>query len=488
MTNPINRRSFVKQTTLAALAAATARLPAGFPQPYRPLPRRDQPKKILIVGAGLAGLVAAYELVRAGHNVTLLEAQTRAGGRVLTLRSPFGEGLYADAGATRIPDNHDWTLRYAELFGLPLEPFQPVDLSTVYHLRGRRQVAAPGANVDWPYPITATEKATGVTVLIRQIVDRATQEHGDPTLSGWPSPSLRSYDELSFDDFLRTRGISPGGIELHRALSGGYDYSAVSALWVIRNRFWRQKTQRYSKITGGNDRLPEAFATRLAERIRYGTHVMSIEQDDRQVRANYLQGGIRHSVTADRLICTVPLPVLRDISIPSLSPAKRRAIREVPYFNCTKVFLQMRKPFWVDQRLSGFALSDLPVQEVWNLAHGERSSRGLLLAYMVGANALRMARKPEVERVRTTLAGMEAVFPGARDHYEGAATKSWDDDPWARGANAYYKPGQMTTLAPIVGVPEGRIHYAGEHTSPWNNWMQGALESGHRAAMEVHAA
>ena len=487
MSREISRRDFLTKTALATCALSTASLPAGLTLPHVGPKRRSEPKRVVVVGAGLAGLAAAYELVQAGHDVTVIEAQARAGGRVLTLRAPFGEGLYADAGATRIPDNHEWTLRYAQTFQLPLEPFQPIDLATVYHLRGRRQVAAPGASVDPPYALPAKERTAGLPAVIRDVLQQALEEVGDPTRPGWPPPSLRAYDELSYDQFLRSRGISADGIEFNRALGGGYNLGGVSALWVLRNRFWRQKTQQYWKITGGNDRLPEAFATRLADRIRYGAQAVRIEQDEHTVRVTYVQAGSPHSADADRVICAAPLPLLRQIAVPSLSEEKRRAIRAIPYFNCTKVFLQMRRPFWTAQGLSGFAVTDLPVQEVWSLAHGQRSSRGILLAYMNGDNALHMAAKPESERVRATLDHMERVFPGAHEHFEGAATKSWDQDPWVRGANAYFKPGQMTTLYSVVGRAEGRIHFAGEHTSAWTNWMQGALESGHRVAEEINS-
>src|SRR5829696_7048429 len=133
----MRRRDFLRQTAVAAVAlSASPRM--AFPFGQASLERRGAPKRVIIVGAGLAGLAAAYELTQAGHEVTVLEARMRPGGRVHTLRDPFAEGLYAEAGAARIPDHHDFTLKYIELFGLILDPFEPPDSTSVYYVRGRR--------------------------------------------------------------------------------------------------------------------------------------------------------------------------------------------------------------------------------------------------------------------------------------------------------------------------------------------------------------
>src|SRR5438874_457662 len=119
----INRRTFLKQGTIALAGVSLAG--------SRIITATVGPKKILIIGAGMAGLSAGYELSQAGHDVTILEARTRPGGRVQTLREPFSDGLYAEAGAARIPDNHNLTLRYVKLFDLPLEPMYPAKLSAL---------------------------------------------------------------------------------------------------------------------------------------------------------------------------------------------------------------------------------------------------------------------------------------------------------------------------------------------------------------------
>src|SRR5437660_3187870 len=128
----INRRQFIKRSAIAAAGISLARSGAFASIAVNP-------KKILIIGAGMAGLSAAYELTQLGHDVTILEARTRPGGRVQTLREPFSDGLYAEAGAARIPDNHDLTLKYVKLFDVPLEPMYPAKLSALRVDQGSKQ-------------------------------------------------------------------------------------------------------------------------------------------------------------------------------------------------------------------------------------------------------------------------------------------------------------------------------------------------------------
>ncbi len=138
MSSDVTRREFLKRLsfTTAGIALSVKSLPETIPKELGRLRRAGSGKKIVVIGAGLAGLSAGYELVKAGHDVTILEARARPGGRVYTLREQFSEGLYAEAGATRIPDNHDLTLQYVKHFDLTLIPFRPSGLSTVYYVGG----------------------------------------------------------------------------------------------------------------------------------------------------------------------------------------------------------------------------------------------------------------------------------------------------------------------------------------------------------------
>ena len=144
---------------------------------------------------------------------------------------------------------------------------------------------------------------------------------------------------------------------------------------------------------------------------------------------------------------------------------KQRAIEQLPYLSASKIFLQSKKRFWVSAGLNGFATTDLPISQVWDVTYQQPGTRGILQAFPISLHSRRV----------TAMA-------------EGGVTKCWDEDEWARGASAYYKPGQFSSLLPHVARPEGRIHFAGEHTSVWiDGWMQGALESGDRVAREVNA-
>jgi monoamine oxidase len=484
----MRRRDFLKQTAAATALSFSALHALGCSQ--EDLRRGSARKRVLIIGAGLAGLSAAYELTRAGHDVTVLEAQNRPGGRVQTLRDGFADGLHAEAGATRIPDHHDFTRRYVEHFGLTLDPFQPRDTATVYYVRGQRIRVAPGTEVDWPHALTPEERKLGRSGIRRKYIESAFSELGDVTDPAWPPASLEKYDRMNRSDFWRSRGASAEAIALMSL--GGFDdrSETVSALFMLRNAALNRSLGRHSKIRGGNDLLPKAFAARLGERIHYASAVTRIEQNKQGVIAVFQHAGSLQKMTGDYLICAVPFPVQKNIEVsPPFSVEKRQAIERLPYHSLSKVFLQSRKRFWIEDGLDGFATTDLPIGQVWDMTCSQPGVRGILQAFPISAHSRHVTAMPESERVRFALKHVARVYPGMREHFEGGVAKSWDEDKWARGGTSFYKPGQMSTLLPHVSLPEGRVHFAGEHTSVWiDGWMQAALESGNRVAGEVNAA
>jgi monoamine oxidase len=155
----------------------------------------------------------------------------------------------------------------------------------------------------------------------------------------------------------------------------------------------------------------------------------------------------------------------------------------------SKIFLQSKNRFWAREGLSGFATTDLPISEVWDVTYNQPGTRGILQALPMSLHSRRVTGMSEKERIDFALEQVATIFPGMREHFESGVTKCWEEDEWARGAWCYYKPGQFSWLLPHVARPEARIHFAGEHTSIWlGGWMQGALESGNRVAREVNDA
>ena len=488
MSTAIDRREFLK---LGLLAASAQLAPLrGWNFTPQALPRTASPKKVLVVGAGLAGLVSAYKLTQAGHDVTILEAQMRPGGRVLTLREPFSDGLYTEAGAARIPDSHDLTLHYVKHFGLTLVPFYPSKLARVFVIKGKRIPIQPGAELDLsqvPLDLTPEERRLGMSGLQKKYLSDALRQIGDPTAPDWPTGPAKAYDTVSKAEFLRKQGASHGAIELLEYPFASAEDDPISFLWTLRDIAAAPGSTRH-KISGGNDLLPKAFASSLREKIHYGSPVVRIEQDSSRVRAIVIQSGTHHTLEADRLICTVPFPALRKVEVqPRFSELRRRAIAELQYDPITRVIMQCRSRFWEKDGYNGFGISDLP-QEIFHPTFDQPGTRGLLIFYTFIGVGKRVGAMDPDSRAEFASHEMEKVHPGLLDNLEGCVSKVWAADPWAGGAVALHAPGQLTTICVGIERPEGRVHFAGEHTSPWPGWMQGALQSGLRAAKEVNQA
>jgi monoamine oxidase len=488
----IGRRDLLRRGVYAAALAAMPRAVEAAGR--RSLERRGPARTVIVIGAGLAGLAAAWELAQAGHHVIVLEARRRAGGRVHTLRAPFSDGLYAEAGGMHVYDTHDWTMACVEHFGLSLEPVMPSKLGSLLYVGGHRIETRPVLTVDWPLDLRADERSLSRGGMWAKYVAPVVADLGDPAAPGWPPEALlRKYDGMTFTEFLRARGASPGAVSLLRLgypdlLGDGADRS--SALDLLREiAHTRQAVKQIFTIRGGADHLPGAFASRLGDRIHYGAAAVRIEHGPHAARVVFVERGRPNALTADHVVCAVPFSVLRRIEVsPAFSPEKRRAVEELPYASVARVYLQTRTRFWLDAGLTGEAFTDLAMMSIYDRTPSYPGPRGILESSMGGAHARWAAALGEPERIGWVLRQMETIYPAIRAEFERGTSISWDTDEWARGAYAWFRPGQMGALLPHIARPEGRVHFAGEHTSAWPGWMQGALESGHRAAREANEA
>ena len=441
--------------------------------------RRGAAQRVIVLGGGLAGLCAAYELQNLGHTITILEAQTRPGGRVRTLRESLAPGLYTEAGAESIPGVHDITQHYAREFGLTLVPNQTPGVRSFYHVRGQRVL--PGDAAVWPFELSPEERALGLTGLFRKYVDGAYQEAKAAGYADQPVRAMSAWDALNPGAWLRERGASAAAAEL-MTLGFGTEFGSAAS-FLLHNFNSRGGTVAY-RIEGGNDRLPSEFSKRVP--IRYGSPVIGVTQDDGGVTVTVRAGGTPETLRADRIVCALPCPVIGTIfESARISATKARAVRDQHYSHTVKVFLQSRTRFWLAAGHSGHVTTDLPIERLSTDPGSDPGARGALTAYPIGEYASALERMSEAERVAAAISQASQIFPEFGKTFEGGVSHAWGADPWQRGAFALHTPGQIGFIETLA-APEGRIHFAGEHTSHWTGWMQGALESARRVVSEIN--
>lgn len=443
----IGRRAFLHRA--AAIAAGAWAAGCREEPGARPT---DRTVEVVVAGAGLAGLAAAQELERSGHEVLVLEARQRPGGRVLTLREPFTGGLHAEAGAVFIPEHHHRSLTAAREHGVALDPAfdRRRGAGQRFHVAGRL-----------------------------------------PASPSWPGDAALEHDRVSFARLVRGQGASAAAVELMRLGyldEWGDGVHQVSGLFLLRDLAVNARDGEAFVVRGGTDRLPIAMAARLQGRIRYGAAVTGIERGRRRVTVSYVQNGTARTVRARRMVCALPFPVLRGLHVsPPWSPGKQAVVEHLPATSVTRVYLQVARRFW-DEGAPASTPTDLPVMLAAEASRGQPGDGAILEAFITGPNARAVARMPAADRIAFAARHLERIYPGLRRHLERGASYAWDADPWSQGDYAWFRPGQMRRFLPHLATPEGRVHFAGDHTSASPGWMNGALISGYRAAAEVAAA
>ncbi len=454
--------------------------------------RTGKPQKVIVVGAGIAGLVTAYELMRAGHDPVILEAKPRVGGRIETVRAPFETGLYAEAGAMRIPSAHKLTMAYVNKWNLKTNPFTMGNQNCYYHLCGQQwrmsEVAESPECLD--FDLAPHERGKSGKQMWRDslapILARLEAEGDD----AWPA-IIEEYDHYSTREYLEKCGWSEGAIEMFGVLENQearMNFSFVEALLAELGHVFSDMCQ----LEGGMDRLPQAFLPDLGRRIHLGANVSAIDQTDTSVTIHYRTPLGQNQVTGDYAIITIPFSVLRHVEVlKPFSRAKQRAIRQLHYNASSKIWIQSRRRFWEEDEgiYGGGTVTDLPIRNLYYPEHGQETGRGVLLAsYTWAEDAQRWGSLNPSERISQALENVAQIHPQIKDEYEAGASKMWHDDEFACGAFALFEPGQTTSLHPNIIAPEGRVHFAGEHASLCHRWIQGSIESGLRAAQEIHTA
>ncbi|CAN5482980.1 flavin monoamine oxidase family protein [soil metagenome] len=464
-------------------------------------------KRVLILGAGLAGLCAAYELQKIGYDCRVLEARTRVGGRAHTIRGgsrevetdarsqacAFDDDQYFNPGATRIPQQH-CTLDYCRELGVAVEQFGNLNESA-YLYRDR-----PGALSC--QRIRLHEARADMYGYVSELLAKAIRQKDlDERLSADDKQQLLHYlmieGGLSGDMLYRggnRRGYTswPGAGDAHGERGEPFPISSIiqSGFGTMFSFNWGIEQQSIMfQIVGGTDRLPRAFAERLGKDVELGARVTEIRQSPQSVEVSYLDRiGRPQQASAKFCICAIPLPVLK--SIPSnFAQPTQRAIAGVEYEPAVKIGLQFKRRFWEedDRIYAGISRTDQSITQIMYPSYGFLGRKGVLIGcYNFGEQALEMGNlKPDV-RIERALAEGSNLHPQYRDEFENGFSVAWHKTPFSLGAYAAYDGPARRDHYPVLCEPDGRVYFVGEHMSWLNGWMGGALDSARQVASKLH--
>ena len=444
--------------------------------------------RVVVVGAGLAGLMAARTLHRAGVDATLYEGSDRVGGRCHSLVGQLGPGLVTELGGEFIDGKHADMLALAREFDLPLiDTLAPSEdaLVETYYFGGRHYSEA---QVIAEFQPLATRMRADLATLSPSI-----------TAAGH-SPADARLDRLSIAEYLDRIGATGwirSLLEVGYLTEFGAEVAEQSCLGLLTMlsldtgdgfSIFGESDERY-KIRGGNQQIAQRLAAELGDRILFGERLVAVREQGAGFRLGFEGAGGSKSVDADVVVLAIPFTVLREIELPAtLPPPKRKAIDTLGYGTNEKLIVGQRSPVWRDQGRDGGMYSDRPFQTGWDSSRLQGGG-GAYTFFLGGTTGAELTTGDLAATTNRYLGAADPMFAGMRDAYTGISLATdWRVNPLFRGSYSFYRPGQWTGIAGWEGAPVGNLHFAGEHCSTeFQGYMNGAVETGRKAAEAIIA-
>ena len=498
---------YTAMQALGLLAPATAAPARPFALPTGSGIANGRPIKVGILGAGIAGLVAAYELQRAGYAVQVFEANDRIGGRVWTVRGgdtvvqddrpdqhcSFDPGLYLNAGAARLPTHHHTIHGYARSLNVPLEVMVNVNRS---------------ASFDFGKPVSERQAVNDTRGLLSELLAKAIDRGAlDRELTGIDKQALLArldgYGDL--DKRHRFRGSERSGFT---DLPGGYDHAGTRVtpldLRAVADRnFWGaglgfeeifdQQAPMFQPV-GGMDRIAHALYERVAPAVTMNCPVRRLRRTATGVTLHVGDAATPRQVDVDFVVCTLPVSMLSRLDS-DFSTARKAVAARTPMAPSTKVAFEARR-FWEDDDhiYGGLAWTQAENEVVWYPSSGFNSAKGVIVgAYAAGftggENALRFSNRSAAERIAISTATIERLHPGRSQELTKPLTVGWAQCPWAKGVAVFWDdmPGGRGADYKLLCSPENRVVFAGEHLSYLPAWQEGAALSAQAAITLLQA-
>lgn len=470
-------------------------------------PTSGRGKSVAVLGSGIAGMVAGWELRKAGYEVTILEARDRAGGRNWTIRNGtrvdltdgttqicrFSEGHYFNAGPARLPSQHHTILQYCREFGVALE----------VEVNSSRSSLLQADSLNGGRPVEQRQAVNDTRGHVAELLAKCIDRHAlDKELTKDDKERmlvfLRTYGDLSPDYFYKGSSRSgfrtpPGAADAIGVVRDPLDMNALlrADFWegmLLEEMFDMQATM--FQPVGGMDRIAHAFAERLTDVSRFDACVQSIRKTSAGVQVVYKEQrkGTFETLHANYCICTLPLSILKNIDV-DFSPELKRAIDRVVYDSAYKIAWESRR-FW-EQDYSIYGGISFPKQLVgviWYPSAGLFTERGVVIAGYGIENGTAFEHMDLSAKLQASRSAIERLHPGHSQELRGPVCVSWGHvaynlGSWISGFGRKHYDGYRFLLR-----PDGPIYLAGDHTTHLVGWQEGAALSAHRAVSLIQRA